>query len=121
MAQSLKPVLRQYAVSFDENGIAIEGKTFPWEGHSFVFTVPHPHDPERSATWIIAGDPESVPGLIRKLPHYGKYGVLVFDGNAPTNVLKRTWPAQRLSLMKTFQPGNYTLPKRPPLVGFQPN
>lgn len=121
VAQSLKPALQQYAVSLDEDGIAIEGKTFAWEGHSFVFTVRHPHDLERSATWIIAADPESVPGLIRKLPHYGKYGVLVFAGNAPTNVLKSTWPAQRLSLMKTFQPGNYTLPKRPPLVDFQPN
>ena len=121
LAKTLKPALRQYAVSIHQNGIAIEGKTFAWKGHSFVFTVPHPHDPERSATWVIADDPESVPGLIRKLPHYGKYGVLVFEGKAPTNVHKGTWPAQRIGLMKTFQPGKYILPKRPPLVDFQPN
>ena len=98
----------------------IEGKKFAWKDHNFVFTVPHPHDPTRSATWIIADDPASVPGLIRKLPHYGKYGVLVFKGQEPTNVHKGTWPAQRIGLMKIFQPGNYKLPKRPPLVPFKP-
>jgi len=120
VAQSLKPALKQFEVTFKENGITIEGKTFTWKDHSFVFTVPHPHDPARSATWIIADDPASVPGLIRKLPHYGKYGVLVFAGEAPTNVHKGTWPAQRVGLMKIFQPGNYKLPKRPPLVAFKP-
>ncbi|MDH5763506.1 MAG: M1 family aminopeptidase [Nitrospinota bacterium] len=120
VAQSLKLALGQFEISFQKDGIAIEGKTFEWENNSFVFTVPHPHDPNRSATWIIADDPESIPGLIRKLPHYGKYGALVFQGKAPTNVYKNTWPAQRIGLMKTFQPGRYKLPKRPPLVPFQP-
>jgi hypothetical protein len=120
VAQSLKPALKQFGVTFQKDRVTVEGKTFEWKDHSFVFTVPHPHDPTRSATWIIADDPESVPGLIRKLPHYGKYGVLVFAGQEPTNVHKGTWPAQRVGLMKIFQPGNYKLPKRPPLVPFKP-
>jgi aminopeptidase N len=119
-AQSLKPALKQFGVIFQKKQVTLEGKTFAWKDHSFVFTVPHPHDPTRSATWIITDDPASVPGLIRKLPHYGKYGVLVFKGKEPTNVHKGTWPAQRIGLMKTFQPGNYKLPKRPPLVNFKP-
>lgn len=120
VAQSLKPGLKKWGIVVKENGISIEDKTFAWKDHSFVFTLPHPHDPARSATWIIANDPESIPGLIRKLPHYGKYGFLVFEGQAPTNVLKGTWPAQLLGLMKIFKPGNYKLPKRPPLVDFKP-
>ena len=120
VAQSLKPSLQQSKVLLSADGISIEGKTFVWKNHSFVFTVPHPHDPERSATWIIADNPDSIPGLIRKLPHYSKYGALVFEGKKPTNVLKSTWPARRIGLMKTFQPGEYTLPKRPPLVLFKP-
>ena len=120
VAQSLKPSLQHRKVHLNKDGVSIEGKTFAWQDHGFVFTVPHPHDPTRSATWIIADPPESIPGLIRKLPHYGKYGVLVFKGQAPTNVLKATWPAKRIGLMKTFQPGNYPLPKRPPLVAFKP-
>ena len=120
VAQSLKSALQKKEVLFNKEGISIEGKTFAWQDHSFVFTVPHPHDPTRSATWVIADDPASVPGLTRKLPHYGKYGALVFKGKAPTNVHKGTWPAQRVGLMKIFQPGNYKLPKRPPLVPFKP-
>ena len=120
VAQSLKPALKELEATFQKDGVSIEGNTFAWKDHSFVFTVPHPHDPARSATWIIADNPESIPGLIRKLPHYGKYGYLVFEGQAPTNVLKGTWPAQRLGLMKIFQPGDYHLPKRPPLVSFKP-
>jgi hypothetical protein len=120
VAESLKPALKQFEVTFQKDRVTIEGKTFAWKDHSFVFTVPHPHDPTRSATWIIADDPASVPGLIRKLPHYSKYGILVFKGEAPTNVHKGTWPAQRIGLMKIFQPGNYKLPKRPPLVPFKP-
>jgi hypothetical protein len=120
VAQSLKPALKQFGVTFQKDRVTVEGKMFKWKDHSFVFTVPHPHDPTRSATWIIADDPESVPGLIRKLPHYGKYGVLVFAGQEPTNVHKGIWPAQRVGLMKIFQPGNYKLHKRPPLVPFKP-
>jgi aminopeptidase N len=120
VAQSLKPSLQHREVHLNKDGVSIEGKTFAWQDHSFVFTVPHPHDPARSATWIITDNPDSVPGLIRKLPHYGKYGFLVFEGKAPTNVLKGTWPAQRIGLMKTFHPGSYKLPTRPPLVAFKP-
>jgi Peptidase family M1 domain len=120
VAQSLKPALKQFEVTIQKDGVSIEGKMFAWQDHSFVFTVPHPHDPTRSSTWVIADSPESIPGLIRKLPHYGKYGVLVFKGKAPTNVHKGTWPAQRLGLMKIFKEGNYKLPKRPPLVSFKP-
>jgi aminopeptidase N len=120
VAKSLKPALKKWGVALKENGISIEGKTFAWKDRSFIFTVPHPHDPTRSATWIITDTPESIPGLIRKLPHYGKYGYLVFEGKAPTNMLKGTWPAQRVGLMKIFQPGNYKIPKRPPLVSFKP-
>jgi len=120
VAQSLKPALKQFGVTFQKEWVTVAGKTFAWKNHSFVFTVPHPHDPTRSATWIITDDPKSMPGLIRKLPHYGKYSVLVFKGEEPTNVHKGIWPAQRISLMKTFQPGSYKLPKRPPLVDFKP-
>ena len=120
VAQSLKPVLNKLQVDFNKDGITIEGQSFAWQDHSFVFTVPHPHDATRSATWVITDNPQSIPGLMRKLPHYGKYGVLVFKGTAPTNVLKGTWPAQRIGLMKIFKKGKFKLPKRPPLVDFKP-
>jgi len=101
--------------------VVIEEKSFPWKDHSFVFTLKRPGEREGSATWVIAGSGESIPGLIRKLPHYGKYGVLVFKGNEPENKFKAVWPFQPTGLMKTFHPGNYTLPPQTPLVDYKPN
>ena len=34
----------------------------------------------------------AIPGLARKLPHYGKYSYLAFSGPEPTNRLKGQWP-----------------------------
>ena len=120
-ARRLKPQLENYGVKLGEKEVVIEGKSFPWKDHSFVFTLQRPGDREGSATWVIASSGESIPGLIRKLPHYGKYGVLVFKGNEPENKFKGSWPFQPTGLMKTFHPGNYTLPPQTPLVDYKPN
>lgn len=50
--------------------------------------------------WIGASSAEAVAGLTRKLPHYGKYGYLLFEGSAPTNVAKGQWPAGESSLSR---------------------
>jgi len=47
----------------------------------------------RALGLVAAGRPEALPGLARKLPHYGKYGYLVFSGEAPDNRVKGQWPA----------------------------
>ena len=48
--------------------------------------------------WIGADDPKAIAGLIRKLPHYNKYGLLVFEGESPTNRIKRQWQIERSPL-----------------------
>ncbi len=69
------------------------GETMPRTGHSFVLTARHPADPARAVGWIVADPLEALPGLGRKLPHYGKYSYLGFEGSEPTNVLKGQWSA----------------------------
>jgi len=49
-------------------------------------------DATRALGWVAAETPAAVPGLARKLPHYGKYGYLTFTGDAPDNQLKGQWP-----------------------------
>ena len=120
-ARHLTPQLENYGVELHEDEVVIEGKNFAWKNHSFVFTLRRPGNREGTVTWVIASSGESIPGLIRKLPHYGKYGVLVFKGNEPENKLKGIWPHQPSGLMKTFHPGNYSLPPQPPLVDYKPN
>jgi len=42
---------------------------------------------------IATGLAEALPGLARKLPHYGKFGYLAFTGTEPDNRLKGQWPS----------------------------
>ncbi|WP_295458136.1 M1 family aminopeptidase [uncultured Thiodictyon sp.] len=51
---------------------------------------------------LATDDPTALPGLARKLPHYGKYGYLVFAGAAPDNRLKGQWPPGDSPLIQWF-------------------
>lgn len=68
--------------------------------------------------WVAAGDPAALPGLTRKLPHYGKYSYLVFTGDAPTNRLKGQWPAgdSRLMVWLSEERPQLELPTAAPLA-----
>ena len=53
---------------------------------------------------IATGTAAALPGLARKLPHYGKYGYLVFAGEEPVNRIKAQWPAGESALKVWFTP-----------------
>lgn len=59
------------------------------EGLSLVVATRDPDDPELGWTVVLPADAGVVPALARKLPHYGRYGYLVFDGER--NVDKGSW------------------------------
>jgi hypothetical protein len=85
------------------------------EDVSPVLTASHQGQP---LGWLAAGDPTALPGLARKLPHYGKYGYLVFSGQAPENIAKGQWPPGDSALVHWFgeaRPDLAPLPE-PPLV-----
>jgi hypothetical protein len=63
--------------------------------------------------WVAASEPAALPGLARKLPHYGKYGYLAFSGSEPQNVVKGQWPAGDSSLVYWFGPARPELAARP--------
>lgn len=120
-SDQLKIQLNRYGVKMDEQGVALDHKIFSWENHSFIFTLNRP-DSNRdivtgdTVTWLIASSAESIPGLIRKLPHYGKYGYLVFQGSVPNNVAKGRWPSSGAGLHHIFKNGTYSLPSQTPLI-----
>lgn len=113
-----KAEMEKYGVQIDGAGISLEGKKYLWENHGFALTVKNPQDPAESMTWIVADSAENIATLIRKLPHYGKYGYLVFEG--ATNVLKGSWPSEGVGNTKIFHPGKFPLPVQAPLVDFKP-
>jgi aminopeptidase N len=73
----------------------------------------------RPVGWIAASGPPALPGLARKLPHYGKYGYLVFQGDAPDNRFKGQWPAGDSDLVYWFGAARpeLALPPEAALVG----
>ncbi|MFV1951389.1 MAG: M1 family metallopeptidase [Nitrospinota bacterium] len=92
--------LASYDVAANNKNIWIMGKDISIEGHSFVFSVRQSADPDFAMTWIAVDTAEALPGLARKLPHYGKYSFLVFKGTEPANILKGQWKIERSSLKR---------------------
>jgi hypothetical protein len=72
----------------------LAGKTLSRAEHSIVVLARHPGNAEQALGWLATDRPAALPGLARKLPHYGKYSYLAFTGDAPDNRLKGQWPAQ---------------------------
>ncbi len=84
----------------------------PRAGHSFVYVARHPADAKLAAGWVGTDVAAAIPGLARKLPHYGKYSYLGFAGDAPDNVAKGTWPAAESPLVRFVGEGVKTRPAR---------
>lgn len=60
---------------------------------ALVYAVPNPENAAQSVGFVGANSDEAIAALTRKLPHYGKYGYLGFEGKEATNVLKGSLPA----------------------------
>lgn len=69
----------------------VDGEAMKLTGHSVVLTERHPGNIEKAIGWIFGEPLASMPGLGRKLPHYGKYSYLGFEGDEPVNVVKGQW------------------------------
>ena len=68
--------------------------------------------------WLAVPDAAPLPGLARKLPHYGKYSYLAFTGNAPDIRVKGLWPAvdSELTVWLTEDRSAPKRLERPPLT-----
>jgi aminopeptidase N len=90
-------------------GVRIGQRRVERASEAVVIAARHAQNPAHALVWLACDNPQAFTGLARKLPHYGKYSYLVFDGDSPRNVLKGQWPVLRSPLSATFgQPGNGT-------------
>ncbi len=80
-------------VSVTDSGTAIElaGAKVPFASHSTVVVFRHPENLEKAIGWITVDPAAAFAGMSRKLPHYGKYSYLAFEGDEPTNTVKGQW------------------------------
>ena len=97
------------------------GQTLAFRNHSVVLVRRHPDNPAMAVGWIASDPLSAVPGVAHKLPHYGKYSWLGFEGTEPTNVAKGEWPAADSPLLINLQGAGtplqpLALPRRQPLA-----
>jgi hypothetical protein len=80
-------------LTVSEDQIAFGEESAPVADHSAVVIRRHPDNLEKAIGWLIVEPGAAFPGMGRKLPHYGKYSYLAFEGDEPTNILSGQWPA----------------------------
>ncbi len=107
--------------SFDPVGVSLPGKRLDFGDRSTVVIGRHPDNPDLAIGWIAVDNPDAMPGLIEKLPHYGKYSYLSFTGSEPTNDTSGIWssPDSPLRWEKPEHTGTVPwnrLPAIPPLA-----
>ena len=87
-------------VTITNDAVTINGESYSKTDYSFVMTFRHPQDVSRSMTWLSMADEGVFPAMGRKLPHYGKYGYLVFQGS--NNVAKGEWDVTESPMIFTM-------------------
>jgi hypothetical protein len=104
---NLDAALADYPFSDQGNAVSIAGTPLDHDRHAVVVMARHPANPGQALGWLAAGQAAVLPGLGRKLPHYGRYSYLAFTGDEPTNVLKGQWPVVHspLSIVLAREPG----------------
>lgn len=109
--------------SLQGDSVIFENKATIKANHSFVLTVYNERNTLYNLAFIALDTRRAIEGLIRKLPHYGKYSYLGFEGDEPVNVVKGEWPVLNSPLIKIFDVSAQNLnliQKREPLATLAP-
>jgi hypothetical protein len=98
---ALAEILRETEVHLEGGKVTVAGSEFDIGGRTFICTIRNPRDENSVVTVIISADTESIPGIMRKLPHYGRNSYLVFEGG---KALERgVWEAEGSPLRADFR------------------
>ncbi len=103
-------------VRVDGDSVTLDGQRLMLAAQSAVVVRRHPADPAKAIGWIAGGLPKALPGLGRKLPHYGRYSYLGFDGDEPTNTVKGEWPTSDSPLSSDLRPASERAARLPALT-----
>ena len=105
--------LKGYPLQRHDDDLTLAETPFDRQDHSFALAKRSP-DHRQTQVWIGSTSVASLPGLARKLPHYGKYSALAFEGEIPENRLKLQWPVIQSPLQVDLLPGEPFPPPTPP-------
>ncbi len=114
--------LKDYSSFIGADSVRLGGAAFPYKNNSFVLTVKNKLKNRGVVVFLKIGDGAAVNGLVIKLPHYGKYSYLAFEGNEPTNIAKGQWVTNSSPMVRSFSKikKRIKLPTRKALVYLRP-
>jgi hypothetical protein len=94
--------------------LRLGGRGLARAGRTVVAAAASEADPELAWVLVATDVPAAFPGLGRKLPHYRKYGYLVFEGEEPVNVAKGEWRVADSPLVVLLGGARYDAPGTAP-------
>ncbi|MCB1859233.1 MAG: M1 family peptidase [Gammaproteobacteria bacterium] len=107
-------------LALDKGTVSLQGKRFTTDGSSIALVT---GDQARSLGLLAVSPTQATAGIIRKLPHYGRYSYVLFTGDQPDNLAKGQWPTRDSTLsLPLAAEGDLLPPKfehRPPLADFE--
>ena len=122
-AGDINKAISGYGSSISGDSVVFENRSTVKRDHSFVLTVFNPANSNFSMAFIALDNKNAIEGLLRKLPHYGKYSYLGFEGDEPVNVAKGEWPVSGSPLVKVLNinaQNTVMVEKREPLATLAP-
>jgi len=95
--------LANYDVTTDKTSLKFNDELLNTKQSSVIVVGRNPTNPRHGLALISADIPQALPGLARKLPHYGRYSYLAFEGKEPINQTKGQWPVVGSPLSRKLQ------------------
>jgi hypothetical protein len=111
LRDAIAPSVAAYGGALSASELRTGTSALTRSANAAIVAVRSPADPKRVVVFVGADDPKALPALARKLPHYGRYSLLGFEGADAENVAKQTWPVLE-SPMAAALGGGEALPPR---------
>ena len=99
-ASVVNSAIKEYGSEIITNGVRYGKREISSENNSFFISAVNPNNVKQVVTLLSIGNDDAVGGLVRKLPHYGKYSYLAFAGDEPSNIDKGQWSVNNSPLIK---------------------
>lgn len=107
--QTINESLTQYNSKILSDSVRLANKTLSMDNKTFFVSIKNPENPKQIVLSLIIDNEAAIPGLIRKLPHYGKYSYLAFEGDEPSNIAKGQWHVTNSPLIKSLNEKGKTI------------
>jgi len=102
--------LQAHRASLREGALTIDAASYPVDTKSIIAAARNPANPAAVFVFLAAPTAAAADSLARKLPHYGKYSWLVFNGDSADNEGKGEWTPGDSPLRHVFDPAAAVTP-----------